>query len=65
MKSILLISALVLFGFFASAQPENKNQGGCYGLVTETGGKQAVEYANINVFAAKGSSLIKLRGKNN
>ncbi len=58
MKSILLISGLVLLSLFAFAQPENKNQGGCYGLVTESGAGQAVEYANITAYSAKDSSLI-------
>lgn len=58
MKKLLLFSILGLISYFLSAQPENRNQGACFGLVTESVGGKAVEYANISVFSVKDSVLI-------
>jgi hypothetical protein len=58
MKKLFLLSILVLLSCFLSAQPENRNQGACFGLVTESVDGKAVEYANISVFSLKDSVLI-------
>jgi hypothetical protein len=58
MKGLVLSFWAILLCSFVFAQPEEKNQGVCFGLVTESVGGQVVEYANITVFAVKDSVLI-------